>query len=233
MKMYRKDRKLFGKALEEALLAGFEEEMQRCEEFADVSAGGVVSISDVKTQKQESASRPLRWSRKTWVAILVAVLLMLVGCGTYIYRREILEFLEETFETGILLSYKDRNPVAGEEITEKYMVTYLPEGYYLEKKVEKNGIRSYMWYNETGGCIMFDQSMKDAAVLEFKNNGEEPTIFNCNGFEIYARSYGESNVYVWISGKYIMTLYVSADVTQEESLEILESIGEDLENLTE
>lgn len=224
MKMYRKDRKLFGKALEEALIAGFEEEMQRCEEFADVSAGGVVSISDVKTQKQESASRPLRWSRKTWVAILVAVLLMLVGCGTYIYRREILEFLEETFETGILLSYKDRNPVAGEGITEKYMVTYLPEGYELSQKVENEFIRSYIWENNEGECIIFEQGIKDAAILEFQKDGKEAITFSSNEFEIYARFYDSFKCYAWIADEYMMSLTVGGTVDEEVCLLILESI---------
>ena len=95
-----------------------------------------------------NTKRALSPKMKRIIAILVAAALLLTSCGI-IFRNEIREVFEEFF---IKLSYSD-GETTGETIEEVYELSYVPEGYYLEKYTNLPVNVNYVYKNDNKGFL--------------------------------------------------------------------------------
>lgn len=160
------------------------------------------------------------WSpkMKRVIAILVAAALLLTSCGI-IFRNEIREVFEEFF---IKLIY-DGDKEANETIEEIYTLTYVPEGYILEKEQISNTFAKYNFVSSTNNIIYFEQHTNSSNFIMDIENGYSK-IEEINGCNVYYRNTYENHIYIWSDEKYSMKIKSSTKLSSEELVLIIEGI---------
>jgi hypothetical protein len=221
--MNNNDRELFKKALSEAMAQKYDEELAGCEENAICSQKHYDKMQ--KIIGRNICHPKKRLTKKSLIAIIVAVALLLTGCtATYIYRDEIRDFVEEIYEEFIKLTYDDeeQNPVGG--IKEQYELTYVPEGY--EKTNEK--ITSlYIYYEYTNvnkDKLTFHQNPLDGSNFYFDNEQGDTTVYEYHEYKIYCRILDSTYHYTWNNGIYSLTINSSVALTNDELNSIVDGI---------
>ena len=142
------NRELFKKALIEALYSKYEDEIKESESESTVCTPAHYNNLrklGIKVKEQRIG----RISKKSFVAILVAAALLLVGCTAYVYRDKVRNFIETIYEKYIHVTYNDDENLLGSELSEAYVLTYIPDGYELieeSKTPIRRGLRhSLSW----------------------------------------------------------------------------------------
>ncbi len=159
---------------------------------------------------------------KRIIAILVAAALVLTSCGI-IFRNEIRKIFEDICDFFVAITYTEKNS-DGATIEEIYELSYLPDGYYLEKETI-TAVRSYHKFkNEKGDYIWFEQKLLDGTDFFVDNEDGYSHINEISNYEIYYRYTNENHVYVWNDGKYSMSIKFSIKLSTEEILLILNGI---------
>ena len=151
---------LFKQALSEGLDNHFQSEIDNCSENIVCSRKHKIAMKAII--KGYDTNRKV-WAPRTRkiVAILVAAALLLVSCAI-IYRNEIRDFIEEIYESFAIVTYSDEE---NEEmiIEEVYVLTYLPEGYTLDKTEIASVVSRSAFLNSDGDTILFDQYILDSS----------------------------------------------------------------------
>ena len=219
--MTKSDLELFKEAITEGLSIRFQNEIDNFE--------GEVVISErheraMRTIFAGVQVRPFVWpsARAKIAAAAVAATLLLAGC-TAAYRDEIRDFIETVREDYIRVDFENSDE-APRQIEEYYVLTYIPEGYYIKDHIQMDLLNRYILENDHGDKIIFDQAVLNDISNVDSEQGEQYMLY-INGKEIYCRAYDTGCHYIWNDGKYAMAVYSVDQIIDEETLgKIIEGI---------
>lgn len=220
--MLKNDAKLFGEAIFEGLSNKFERELADNAESALCSETHEASILEtIATAKAIEQ----RISKKRLIAILVAAaLLLFVGCTALVYRNQIGSFVEHIYEEYVNVELPDDGDDPITEIEHVYVLSYIPKEYTLVQKIIDNvGVR-YIYTNESGEKIIFDQSLMSNSFIGIDNEGEDAEVFEYKNNEIYFRNTERNTHYIWIKDGNIFSLDCLKTLNREEVLKIIDEI---------
>ena len=215
---------LFKNALIEALYSKYEDEIRESSgESAICSRAHYNKLRSLGIKVKDQ--RVGRISKKSFVAILVAAALLLVGCTAYVYRDKIFDFIETVYEEYILVTYDSSKSNDSDKIIEEpYILGYIPEGYELISE-SKTPIRIYYkWQDDSGNEITFRQKTLDGTNFKLDAEQGDTEILYCGNFTIYFRKIEESYHYIWNDGEYALTLTSYVELSHEEISKIIDGI---------
>lgn len=218
------NRELFKKALVEALYSKYENEIKESSgESAICSPAHYNKLRRLGIKVKEQ--RVGRISKKSFVAILVAAALLLVGCTAYAYRDKIFDFIETVYEDYILVTYDSGKANDAEKIIEEpYILSYIPEGYELIKESQTPVRVYYKWQNNDNNRITFRQVTLDGTAFQLDVEQGYTEKLKCGNYIIYFRIIEESYHYIWNDGEYALTLTSYVELSDEEISKIIDGI---------
>lgn len=212
---------LFKQALSEGLDNHFQSEIDNCSENIICSRKHKIAMKAII--KGYDTNRKV-WSPKTRkiVAILVAAALLLVSCAI-IYRNEIRDFIEEIYESFAIVTYSDEE---NEEmiIKEVYVLTYLPEGYTLDKTEIASVVSRSAFLNSDGDTILFDQYILDSSNFYVDIENGYQRVVGIDNYDIYYKKTKDRICYIWNDGKYAMRLTSLTEILSEDLILIVDGI---------
>ena len=215
--MNKKDLELFRQAIDEGISNRFDKLAAACTEEI------------VCSEKHNLAMRAIIYgkvdTKRTWsprmkriVAILVAAALLLTSCGI-IFRNEIREVFEEFF---VKLSFDSDD--YNKTIEEIYVLTYLPEGYALEKENISNTVVTYIFVNSTNDRLFFEQRVINGSDFIIDNESGYSIIQENEKYKVYYRFTGETHIYIWNDEKYSMSIKSSVQLSNEDIILLFNGI---------
>ena len=182
------NRELFKKALVEALYSKYENEIKESsDESAICSPAHYNKLRRLGIKVKEQ--RVGRISKKSFVAILVAATLLLVGCTAYVYRDKIRDIIENVYEKYIHVTYDSGKPNDSVRNVEKpYTLTYIPDGYELISESNTPIRIYYKWQDEKGNEITFRQRTLDGTAFQLDVEQGYTEKLKCGDYIIYFRT---------------------------------------------
>ena len=148
---------------------------------------------------------------------------MLASCAV-IYRNEIRDFVEEIFADFTELTYSDKN-IEGKTIETEYTLTYVPEGYVLEKSTVTPIKMRYEYKNDNKYFIIFEQRILDTAKFAYDIENSYSKLISNNEFDIYYKSTKYSNFYLWNNGHYAFMIESNMQIPIEELETIIKGLS--------
>lgn len=208
------NQELFKQALVEGVNRRIDRELAACEEEVVFSRKHIKAMARIV--KGKTPPKPIN---KKMIAILVAAaILLLAGCAI-IYRDEIRDFITDVKEFFVKVTFDEGNNES-KYIEEAYELTYVPEGYELEKKNADSTAIQYIFKDLNGNKIKFTQQPLDISSFYVDVEHDYDKFMSIGRCEIYYRYTNTTYYYVWNDGKYALKLISTETLTQE----ILESI---------
>lgn len=201
--------RLFRAALTEGLCNRIDKRIAECTESITTSAAHKRAMRKIINGTAEKGGFTLR--KKTVIAILVAVALLLTGCAV-IYREQICHFIHEIYDSFMTLETPDT--ADGEEhIGHIYELTYVPEGHVLDKICEDNSlIKSIFIKGEE--TIIFEQQLQRVNYLDSEKGYTK--IMEANNQDVYYRYSLEQYHYFWNNDNYCFRLSSKLELSGEE-----------------
>jgi hypothetical protein len=183
--MTKSDLELFKEALTEGLSIRFQNEIDNFE--------GEVVISErheraMRTIFNGVQVRPFVWpsARAKIAAAAIAATMLLASCAAA-YSDEIRDFIETIYEDYISIGFEDPDE-APIQIEEYYVLTYIPEGYYIKDHIQMDLLNRYILENDQGDKIIFEQTVLNNKAELDSEQGEQYMLY-IDGKEIYCRVY--------------------------------------------
>lgn len=173
--------------------------------------GKIDDSSDKKRAKLKS---------KHIIAIIVAAALLLITSCGIIFRNQIREVFRDLY---VKLTYKDDSSTH-REIDEVYMLTYMPEGYTLERSITDSLTVQYKYVNEENECIIFEQRPTVSSIFIVDSEDGYFKMWQIEEYDIYCRFTDSSCIYVWSDEKYLIKLKSDTQVSDEDIIRIIEGI---------
>ncbi len=217
-----KDMSLLKEAICLGLNQRFDEELLLNSEPATCSPSHYKKLSEILGISVERAEKKLL-KKRSLIALLIAACIMLIGCTAYVFKNEIYCFIEEIHETFISLSFDKEQVDPPKYIEEIYELRYVPEGYKLIEATDFSSIY-YVWENDIGGRISFDQFLPDSTNIFFDAEKGASEILEICGSKIYCRFYEDYFAYLWTDGKYGLYLDSNIKFDTAELKKIIENI---------
>lgn len=216
--MDKSNLELFKQAISEGLSKKFDRVVNSytdevvCSEKHDIA---------MRTIVYGKANTKRAWSpkMKRIIAILIAAALLLTSCGI-IFRNEIREVFENFF---VKLTYSS-DGTESKTIDEVYELTYLPEGYTLEKERITPISTQYNFVNKKGDSIKFWQRILNSSEFFLDIESGYSKILEIEEYDIYYRFTDTYHCYVWNDEKYYMKLTSSRQLSNDDVILILEGI---------
>lgn len=216
--MNKSDLELFKQAINEGL-------SKRFDRLADSYDGEIVySESHNLTMRTIVYGKVSKWrslspKKREIIAILVAAALLLTSCAV-IFRNELREMIDNFFVV-ITYSEKDDNSTI---ITEKYELTFLPEGFYLEQSNFNEMNVRHRYKNKDGEVIVFDQYTINSTILSFDSESGYNIINQIESYSIYFKATKENYFYIWNNSEYLFSIKSEIELTSNELVAIIEGI---------
>lgn len=216
--MDKSNLELFKRAISEGLSARFDSIVNSCTEEIVCSERHKLAMRTIVYGKIDT-KRTLSPKMKRIIAILVATALLLTSCAV-IFRNEIREIFEDFF---VMITCKeDRSP--GNKIENIYRLSYVPEGYSLEKETLTPVCVQYKYKISEDKYLLFEQRPLDGSDFYVDNEEGYSRVSEITDYEIYYRYTNENHVYVWNDSKHSMCIKSTVKLSASEILSILNGI---------
>ena len=217
--MDKRNLELFKQALNEAVSNKFDKMADECTEEIVYSDRHKLAMRTIIYGKADT-KRVLSPKMRRIIAILIAIALLLTSCGI-IFRNEIREIFEEFF---VSLTYEgdEESPLI---IKEVYSLSYVPEGYELEKETVTTICVQYKFENNVKETICFEQRTLTLSNFVVDSESEYSKITEIEHYEIYHRITGKLYCYIWNDGKYSLTLNSSTKLSNEDIILMLDGLA--------
>lgn len=216
--MDKSNSELFKQAICEGLCNRFDKIATSFTDEVVCSEGHTLAMRTIVYGKA-SGWRSLSPRKQRIIAILVAAALLLTSCAV-IFRNEIREFFEK-FYVSVSLSDK----VSGENFIEEiYELSYVPEGYTLEKKEISPLSTIYVYKNKNDQMIKFEQGILDGSAFIINSESGYSKIVDILGYEVYFRDSTQYKNYIWTDGKYSFLIRTDAELSNSEIVAIIDGI---------
>lgn len=222
--MKKSNLELFKQALNEAWDEKIREEVEACTEEIHTSErhkAAMAAILDGNYEKEEKRSA-WKLTRAKIAAILVAAALLLASCAV-IYRNEIRDFVEEIFEDFSKVTYSENDAADGKTIEEVYELTYVPEGYVLEKSIVNPTIIRYEFTNNND-TLVFEQQTLDYTSFAFDIENGFTLLLIEDKTAVYYKNVNEFHFYLWNDGNYSLSLRSNCQISNQDMQRILQNI---------
>ena len=218
------NKELFKRALSDAMNQKFEKEIYAsrsesaiCSTNHTEAIGNIIGISNKPIAK-------MRFSKRTIIAILVAVALLLTGCTVYMYRNEIWTWMEEIYEEHIRVTYDNDNQHTKENIDKTYSLTYIPDGYKMTNQALTPVYVLYEYTDDIGNTITFQQSPLDGTDFYLDAEQGQTAVVSIQAFDVYYREYNSSFHYLWTDNFFALSIVSSIELPTAELSNILEGM---------
>ena len=211
---------LFKLALTEGLSNRIDREISDCTEEIAPSPAHIRAMNKIVgrlPQRKLPASPKL----KKIIAILIAAALLLTGCAIA-YRNEIRDFFEEMYETFVKVNCSEDED--GEKLEYFYELTYVPEGYSLNRCWKEEIKASYTFVNSAGDKILFIQSLLDARAFYIDIETGYKQIVDISRYDVYYKVTKGRSYYLWNDGTYMFSLTSDVEIPTNELNLIIEGI---------
>lgn len=199
---------LFKQALSEGLSNRIDRAINECDTAVVCSKKHNVAMRTIIRGKipQSRAGTP----KTRWIiaAILVAALI-LTGCAIR-FRERVIGFIEEMVGSNIRLTPEDKDEFKV-RIDERYEFAYVPEGYVFKDSQFSPAVYMQTFVNSDGTPLICDQIASGSGSLNFTYDGNDKTLLNVNGYEVYHRIVDTASIlycYMWTKDGY--TFMISA-----------------------
>lgn len=216
--MDKSNLELFQQAINEGLSNKFDKMAAECTEEIVYSERHKLAMQTIIYGKANT-NRTLSPKIKRIIAILVAAALLLTSCGI-IFRNEIREIFKDFFVSLTYESDAESNKV----IDKIYMLSYLPEGYVLEKEDISNTVIRYQWINNSSETIYFEQRPLTQSNLFIDTESGYSQIKEIEEYDVYYRFNDKYYLYIHNIDKYLITIKSSVKFTNQEIVLILDGI---------
>ena len=213
------NQELFKQALVEGVNRRLDREIDACDEEITYSRRHIKNMARIVNGKQ--IKKPL--NRKMIAILVAAAILLLAGCAI-IYRNEIRDFITDIREHFVKVSFSEGENES-QNIEEIYELTYVPEGYSLEKEEVNRIFVQYLFVNEDDDYIKFIQQSLDSSSFSVDIEHGNYDIINIGEYEIYYRQTDGINYYLWNDGKYAMQLYAFNELPEQTLMLIINGIN--------
>ena len=216
--MDKSNLELFKQALNEAVSNKFDKMADECTEEIVYSEKHKLAMRTIVYGKTDN-KRVLSPKMRRIIAILIAVALLLTSCGI-IFRNEIREIFEEFF---VKLTY-DGDDESTESIKDVYYLSYVPEGYVLERDTTTKICVQYKYVNQNSDFISFEQRAITSSDFYIDIEQGYSQINEIENYEIYYRTANDFHWFVCNSVKYQIQLISSTQLSNDEIIRIIEGI---------
>lgn len=209
---------LFKQAINEALTNKFQRMADACDEEIVCSRRHRKAMRAIISGK--TPRKPL--STKMIAILVAAAILLLAGCAI-IYRDEIRDFITNVREFFVKITF-DEGESESRNIEDIYELTYIPEGYALEKEnIYKTSVR-YVFTNSDNNSIRFIQQPLDSGSFSVDSEHSDTVLIEIEEYTIYSRKTGNMYYYLWNDGKYALQINSSEPLSDKELLSIINGI---------
>ena len=104
------------------------------------------------------------------------------------------------------------------------MLSYLPEGYVLEKEDISNTVIRYQWINNSSETIYFEQRPLTQSNLFIDTESGYSQIKEIEEYDVYYRFTNRYHHYIWNIENYSMTIKSKTPLPNEEIVFIIDGI---------
>ena len=208
------NQELFKQALVEGVNRRLDREISACDENFAYSRRHIKNMVRIVNGKE--IKKPL--NRKMIAILVAAAILLLAGCAI-IYRNEIREFITDVREYFVKIKFED-GETESRAIDEIYELTYVPEGYSLEKQEINRMMVQYVFTDPDENYIRFIQQPIDASSFSVDIENSDNVIIEIGDYTVYSRKTNGTYYYIWNDGKYALKL----NSKEELSYDALEAI---------
>ena len=215
--MNKNDLELFKQAVSEGLSNRFDSVVNECTEEIVYSEKHKLAMRAIIYGKTD-AKRVWSPKMRRIIAILIAAALLLTSCGI-IFRNEIREVFEEFF---VKLSYEGDDEYS-ESIDNVYYLSYVPEGYVLEKEHIAITYVQYKFCNQENFFYFEQRAITSSNYYIDIENGYSK-ITEIEELDVYYRYTGENHLYVWSNGKYSMNIKSSIKLSNKEIVLLINGV---------
>ena len=216
--MDKSNLELFKQALNEAVSNKFDKMADECNEEIVYSERHKLAMRTIIYGKADT-KRVWSPKMKRIIAILIAAALLLTSCGI-IFRNEIREIFKDLF---VSLTYEG-DDMSEDTIKEVYVLSYVPEGYTLEKETKTSMCIQYKYLSQNNDVILFEQRTKVGSDYYIDSESGYSKIEEIEEYEVYYRFTNKSHLYVWNNEKYLINIKSSAQLSNEEIVLLLDGI---------
>ena len=199
-------------------------------------------FSSVFEKKMAALTRKSRngyWSvskirlRRTLLIAAAIIALLLSACAAPVIRQFFIEFTLEDNGLGYVFAYdEEKVKAAPERIETAYAPKYVPGGFELKDANCTGASVVYIWYNEVGQFISFDQMPLPDDSLDdnsFGLDAEKTSVqwVTLGGEQVlYAQNEWAKGLY-WASAEYRFVLCWSKDLSDNKMIRVFKSIAVD------
>ncbi len=212
--MDKTNEELFKQAINEALTNKFQRMADACDEEIVCSRHHRKAMRAIISGK--TPRKPL--STKMIAILVAAAILLLAGCAI-IYRDEIRGFITEIKEFFVEIKFDEGNDES-RNIEDIYELTYVPEGYVLERQNILKRTTEYIFVDSEGNKLKFVQQPLDNSSFAVDIEHDYDISMRIGQYAIYYRYTNTTYSYIWNDGKHALKL----NSTNELSLKELESL---------
>lgn len=165
------------------------------------------------------------------VAVAAMVIIMLFGFTMSIEaaREAVVDYIITVYEkyTGIFFDVDDKDLNVPKTIEQKYMVTALPEGYTLSSKDEMDFRRKFIWTNEKGEDIIFEQSVLHNTSMTLDTEDAPFKYVKVGQYTAIYSTKRNMQTVIWDNGKYLFIINCTTSVSYEDVIRMAESVTEE------
>ena len=208
------NQELFKQALVEGVNRRIDRELAACEEEVVFSRRHIKALNRII--KGKTPAKPI--NRKMVAILVAAAILLLAGCAI-IYRDEIRGFITEIKEFFVEIKFDEGNDES-RNIEDIYELTYVPEGYVLERQNILKRTTEYIFVDSEGNKLKFVQQPLDNSSFAVDIEHDYDNSMRIGQYAIYYRYTNTTYSYIWNDGKHALKL----NSTNELSLKELESL---------
>ena len=160
-------------------------------------------------------------AKRAAVAVAVCMLLILTACSVPAIREPIVRFIVEIFDGGNVYDFEGD---ITDTISQKYEMTFVPDGFTLIDTFACDGGITYTYENESGKKILFDQAVTDGTSLSVDNENGTYKIIEVAGHETHLYFRGTTSVAFWIEDVYFFQITSNDSITEETLIKMVESV---------
>lgn len=169
--------------------------------------------------------------KKTWhwvntapkrIAIIAAVAIMLftTACSVPEIREPVVEFVTEVYETFREYFFEGDSTAV---ITEKYNITSLPSGFEEIDTLENDAVIIKTYENDNGDIIRFTQTAGISSLSVDVEQGDNQ-ILNVSEYEVYLYSDAGLKHSAWICDTYLFEIICYGDFSEQDMIDMIESV---------
>lgn len=218
--MHKNDLALFKQAINEGVDNKLNSIVSSYTEEIECSERHKLAMRTIVYGKVDEEPKRKKLPMKRIIAIIVAAALLLTSCGI-IFRNQIREIFEDVF---VRVNYGDED-VESRVIDETYVLTYVPEGYSLEREIINPTFVNYNYVNEENESIVFSQMPSNSSKYVIDSETGYSEMLRISERDVYYRLAHEEHIYIWSDEKYSLKMQTTVQMSEDEIALIINGIS--------